>query len=193
MQKQKKRKRSNSQDTITAAQLLEKDALHIIKTRYNRHYSSLKEINLIEIRELFLRKSHDSNSDLPHGGWSLSPATHLPPHPLSIWEGQQIITVPFSLYKSGGGLVPATVHFCSPEHTATQNTSLVPSPSGHAPGRNWAENARNRHKERDLCESIVPRILGTLVLNFPLTLGKWLQDRYPCCPRLLRTYLNRIT
>ena len=52
MPKQKEHKRSKSEDTITEQQL-EEDALHIIKTRHNIDYSSLKEINWVEIMRTF--------------------------------------------------------------------------------------------------------------------------------------------
>jgi len=52
MRKKKENKSSKAEDTTTEQQL-EKDALHIIKTRHNRDYSSLKEINLVEILKAF--------------------------------------------------------------------------------------------------------------------------------------------
>ena len=52
MQKQREHKRSQSEATITEQQL-ENDALHILKTTHNRDYSSLKEIDLVEILRIF--------------------------------------------------------------------------------------------------------------------------------------------
>jgi hypothetical protein len=53
MQKQTEDKRSRSEDT--PEQQLERDALHIIKTRNNIDYGSLKEIDLVEIMRTFPR------------------------------------------------------------------------------------------------------------------------------------------
>jgi len=53
MKKQKEIKLLNSEYTITAEQQLEKDALYIIKTIYNKHYNSLKEVDLMGILRAF--------------------------------------------------------------------------------------------------------------------------------------------